>query len=253
MSATKPDIFTDADFYPAFIEDLKTANSLVIILSPFLSVRRISNLAEVLNSCLARRVRVCVFTQEINERQPDEQSLSRRDLLEQAERKLLKMSVHVSFRKKVHEKMAIIDESILWDGSLNILSHFDSAERMTRRVDRELVSQAMIKHQLGSCNTCCARANISSIFPQLDHIPEARKLLGATIAEKRKSLQMSQRELALKSGVDQGVISGIESGKRNVQLNSLLELATVLGLTINGLPWYCTPSIYEQTAKLQTR
>jgi hypothetical protein len=40
--------------------------------------------------------------------------------------------VEVVLREETHEKIAIIDKQILWDGSLNILSHKDGPESMNR-------------------------------------------------------------------------------------------------------------------------
>jgi hypothetical protein len=42
------------------------------------------------------------------------------------------IGVKVMERYKIHNKTAIIDNDILWDGSLNILSHRDTGEHMWR-------------------------------------------------------------------------------------------------------------------------
>jgi hypothetical protein len=38
----------------------------------------------------------------------------------------------VELRSRMHEKLAMIDERVLWHGSLNILSHRDTTESMLR-------------------------------------------------------------------------------------------------------------------------
>ena len=43
-----------------------------------------------------------------------------------------------------HRKLAIIDRSILWEGSLNILSFSNSQEIMRRIEDKELANQMFI-------------------------------------------------------------------------------------------------------------
>ena len=47
---------------------------------------------------------------------------------------LQSLDVEVLFTIKHHRKIAIIDREILWEGSLNILSYYDSCEIMRRTV-----------------------------------------------------------------------------------------------------------------------
>ena len=46
-------------------------------------------------------------------------------------------------------------------------------------------------------------------------------VLGPQIAEKRRDLGLTQKELAEKTGIDQAAISRIESGRANPTLNTL--------------------------------
>jgi phosphatidylserine/phosphatidylglycerophosphate/cardiolipin synthase-like enzyme len=104
-------------FYPRFAMDLKNAKALVLIQSPFVSESRLQKLERSLKACIERNVRVCVFLQQPHDATPQEQAVAK------GTEKLLTIGVHVGLRKFIHEKIAIIDEAILWDGSLNILSH----------------------------------------------------------------------------------------------------------------------------------
>jgi hypothetical protein len=45
---------------------------------------------------------------------------------------LRSIGVNVVERGKMHQKVAIIDDTIAWEGSLNILSHKDTEEHMRR-------------------------------------------------------------------------------------------------------------------------
>jgi len=51
------------------------------------------------------------------------------------------LGVRVFYTVKLHRKIAIIDDDILWEGSLNILSQNDSYELMRRSVSQQLVKQ----------------------------------------------------------------------------------------------------------------
>lgn len=57
--------------------------------------------------------------------------------------------------------------------------------------------------------------------------------LAEAIKNKRKSLAMSQAELAERSGVDQSTIAYIESGKRLPGLMNLLSIMNELNLVLS--------------------
>jgi len=52
------------------------------------------------------------------------------------------------------------------------------------------------------------------------------------IVRRRKTLEISQRELAELSGISLHALSNLESGKGNPTLESLLKVADTLGVTI---------------------
>ena len=53
------------------------------------------------------------------------------------------MDILVLYTGKLHRKIAVIDDEILWEGSLNILSQNDSCEIMRRIKSEELVRQTV--------------------------------------------------------------------------------------------------------------
>ena len=54
------------------------------------------------------------------------------------------------------------------------------------------------------------------------------------IVRRRKTLKISQRELAELSGISLHSLSNLESGKGNPTLGSLLKVADTLGVTITA-------------------
>ena len=54
------------------------------------------------------------------------------------------------------------------------------------------------------------------------------------IVRRRKTLKISQRELAELSGISLHSLSNLESGKDNPTLESLLKVADTLGVTITA-------------------
>lgn len=99
--------------------DLSNSGEGVVILSPFLSTNRAIHYYPILMSLTARGVKVDVYTKPQNE-QPE----SLRELYWQVETGLLQSGVSVHTRPGMHEKVGIVDNQILWHGSLNILSHW---------------------------------------------------------------------------------------------------------------------------------
>ncbi|MGM9602528.1 MAG: helix-turn-helix transcriptional regulator [Faecousia sp.] len=60
--------------------------------------------------------------------------------------------------------------------------------------------------------------------------------MGYKIKEKRDEMKMSQEELAQKSGVSRGTISGLENGTlRATTTKTLLKLAKALGTTVDQI------------------
>lgn len=63
----------------------------------------------------------------------------------------------------------------------------------------------------------------------------ALKKVGENIVELRKQCGWSQEQLALKSGLSQSYLSGIENGKRNLTLRVILRLAHTLEVPVGKI------------------
>lgn len=62
---------------------------------------------------------------------------------------------------------------------------------------------------------------------------QERIRIGLRIAEIRKAQGLTQTELANMTGLGQGHIARIESGKYNVQIDTLAVIAEAFGMTID--------------------
>lgn len=222
------DVFNQITFYPKFIEDLNFAHSLVIIQSPFLRLKRIEKLLTTLERCRIRGVRICVFAQ-----RPYKQTEKDESALFECDNLLSTLGVHVTYVPLIHEKLATIDEDILWEGSLNILSQNYSKERMTRWVSKEQVFRAVKMHKLDSCSYCKKTDAVASSF-------------GAITSKRRRELRLSQKELASKTGISPSVVSNFESGKSDIRLSTLLAICSELRMDLRCLPWHMSPAIDEK-------
>ena len=60
-----------------------------------------------------------------------------------------------------------------------------------------------------------------------------RKRIGQRIAELRKEQNLTQTQLADRCGLQQAHIARIEAGRYSVGLDTLAQIATALGMTID--------------------
>ena len=130
-------LYSERDFYRAFVEDLKKARQTVIIESPFISLRRTSWISETLENLTKRGVRVTIYTRhpDCHDRFMATKAQAGIDLLRASGARV------VVGRDFSHWKLAFVDDLILWEGSLNILSQANSKEIMRRTTHRGLYQQ----------------------------------------------------------------------------------------------------------------
>ncbi|MCY4088759.1 MAG: phospholipase D-like domain-containing protein [Candidatus Saccharibacteria bacterium] len=133
-------LYSEANFYKAFIKDLKQAKRNIIIDSSYLTETRVKYLAPLLQKLTKRKIKV-----RINTRDFDHHNHAMRLQACKALQILKTTGVNVyAYKDRRHFKLAIIDKAILWEGSLNILSHSNSREVMRRSQSSKLCHR-MIK------------------------------------------------------------------------------------------------------------
>jgi len=125
-------LYNEKTFYRAFTKDLLETEREVIIYSPFASKFRTDFYKPIVEKLRHRNIEVFVFTRPVEDYEPIFQ-----DQIRIALERYEEIGVCVNFMSRyIHEKAAIIDRKILWEGSLNILSQRASHEMM-RRTDSE--------------------------------------------------------------------------------------------------------------------
>jgi hypothetical protein len=131
-------LYNEQTFYRAFERDLACCRNEAVIESPFLTTRRIQMLLPTLRKMVTRGVRVT-----INTKPPQEQEDYMCAEAEASIALLQNIGVEILFTGGHHRKLAIFDRTVLWEGSLNILSQNDSCEIM-RRIESETLSMQML-------------------------------------------------------------------------------------------------------------
>jgi superfamily II DNA or RNA helicase len=135
-------IFDSTTFLPVYKNDLLNAAREILIVSPFLTKRRVTQMLPFLNAALDRKVNVGVVTRLAADfREKD------RPALEESVALLVAAGVHVIFKSNIHQKFAICDQKIVWYGSINLLN-FGRAEESIMRLENPSIADEL----LGSIN-----------------------------------------------------------------------------------------------------
>ena len=122
----------EVEFWYLFPQDLNSAKHEIIIVSPFVTRRRAERFMKDFQQFTERGVQIQIYVR------PLEGNKRREDAILNTWEA---MGVEVVYREDIHQKAAIIDRTIAWAGSLNILQHWDSGEQMTRHEDPEYIQQ----------------------------------------------------------------------------------------------------------------
>ena len=132
-------LFDEQTFNQALCRDIKKARKAVVIESPYLTERRARYFSGLLKKAARRRVKI-----RVNTRHPRYHSYEMGTQAKLAAKILLESGVKIyTYSDLRHRKLVIIDKKILWEGSMNILSHNRSREIMRRsassRLCREMI------------------------------------------------------------------------------------------------------------------
>lgn len=110
-------LYDEQTYFTDFIEDISGAARSILVVSPYLQKNRITGLLPVLVSVIAVGVRVTIYTRAAESYKPDQQMgiTAAISMLENA-------GITVTTHKKVQQRYAIMDESIVWYGSIDFLA-----------------------------------------------------------------------------------------------------------------------------------
>jgi superfamily II DNA or RNA helicase len=137
---TPLDIIFDKDnFLPVFNQDIVAADKEVVIVSPYIRKMRTHQMVQHLKTTAAKNLPVIVVTR------PKEDFPFRDHTVMQRALDLLKDSgVSVFFKSDIHQKFAIVDQKVVWYGSINLLSYGSSQESIMR-IESFNIANALMK------------------------------------------------------------------------------------------------------------
>lgn len=119
--------------------DILTAQSEILIVSPFVTRRRTVQMMQHLEVALRNGMRIVVVTRGVKEYGEKDQTVLQGtiDILQDA-------GVKIIFRPNIHQKFAVMDQKTVWYGSINLLS-FGSAEESVMRLESPVIANELIK------------------------------------------------------------------------------------------------------------
>ena len=131
-------IFDNTTFLPVYKNDLLNAAREILIVSPFVTKRRVSQMLPFLGAAQDRKVRAVVVTRPAADfREKD------RPAWEETLALLHAAGIQVAFKSNIHQKFAVFDQKIVWYGSINLLS-FGRAEESIMRLENPGIADELL-------------------------------------------------------------------------------------------------------------
>lgn len=132
-------IFDKGNFLPVYSNDVIAAKREILIVSPFVTRRRTLQMLPQMEAAKQNGVKVIVVTRKAEDLKGKDTAALQGTL------DLLKNSgVSMVFRSNIHQKFAVIDQRIVWYGSINLLS-FGDAEESVMRLESPNIANELIK------------------------------------------------------------------------------------------------------------
>jgi hypothetical protein len=131
-------IFDNNNFLPVYKNDLVNATREILIVSPFVTKRRALQMLELMSVALDQKVKVTIMTRpatDFKDKPAVEDTLS-----------VLKTAgVNLVCKSNIHQKYAVIDQRIVWYGSINLLS-FGRAEESIMRLNSPNIANELMRN-----------------------------------------------------------------------------------------------------------
>jgi regulator of replication initiation timing len=120
-------IFNNNNFLTVFNNDILSAKNEIIIVSPYIGKRRLAQMLNILMTAINNGARVTVITRpETDYKEKDRISV------QEMTASLKNSEISVVLKANIHQKFAVIDQRIVWYGSVNLLSFGSSEESIMR-------------------------------------------------------------------------------------------------------------------------
>jgi superfamily II DNA or RNA helicase len=140
LDDTPLDIIFDKDnFLPVFNQDINAAKKEILIVSPFVRKMRTLQMTKHLKVVLEKNVRILVVTRPKEDFKPKDHATIQRTL-----NLLTDCGANVVFKSNIHQKFAVMDQKVVWYGSINLLS-YGSAQESIMRIESANIANELVK------------------------------------------------------------------------------------------------------------
>ena len=131
-------IFDNHNFMTVFSNDISSAKSDMVIVSPYMTKKRLSQMLNLLSSGINNGAKLTIVTRpETDYKEKGRSTFS--DMINS----IRLTGAKLILKSNIHQKFAIIDQRIVWYGSINLLS-FGSSEESIMRLDSINIANELI-------------------------------------------------------------------------------------------------------------
>ncbi len=134
--STNDIIYDSINFTLAFNNDIIKAEKEILVFSPFMRKYRVLQMIGELSKAILNNVQVTVVT-----RPPEDFKEKDKASVQDNADKLKEAGIKVIFKSNIHQKFAIIDNTIVWYGSINLLSYGGSKESIMRISNADIANE----------------------------------------------------------------------------------------------------------------
>ena len=138
VSAPMNIIYDGKNFYRNYCEDILTACKEVLVVCPFMRKGRVTQLLKIFSQALFKNVKITIIT-----RPPADFKENDRKNVEDIVTKLENQGITVRYRSGFHQKFTVIDNEIVWYGSVNFLSFGIAEESIMRFANKDIAGQLL--------------------------------------------------------------------------------------------------------------
>ena len=139
MDAPLDIIFNKDNFISVFNQDIVAAKKEILIVSPFVRQRRTHQMIQHLKTAIGEQILITVVTR-------PKEDFPKKDhpVLQKALNLLTRNGINIIYKSNIHQKFAIMDQKIVWYGSINLLS-YGSAQESIMRIEGSNIANELIK------------------------------------------------------------------------------------------------------------
>lgn len=131
-------IFDNNNFMTVFSNDVSSAKSDMVIVSPYMTKKRLDQMINTFSSGINSGAKLTIITRPVSDYKEKDKS-SFEDMLDS----IRSTGSGIIFKSNIYQKFAVIDQRIVWYGSINLLS-FGSAEESIMRLDSINIANELI-------------------------------------------------------------------------------------------------------------